>query len=81
MGAMISRVDVVRFRGSATLGALVEAIAGRVHSTTWTIRDDMLAASANDLQEWTLRECGPNYRAREFGKEALFGLDLARFQR
>jgi ubiquinone/menaquinone biosynthesis C-methylase UbiE len=79
MKAAVARVEVVHFTRSDTARDVIEGIEKRVHSTTWEIPDDMLAASIADLRAWARREYGPNYLAQAFVDESVFVLDVARF--
>lgn len=79
MGAFLEQVQVVRFSRTHSVGEIIDVIGSRTQSHSWSIPDDILAATVRELHEWAKQEYGPNYSNETNIEESEFVLDLARF--
>jgi ubiquinone/menaquinone biosynthesis C-methylase UbiE len=77
MGAKVTQVEVVRYPRSYVVREIIEGIAGRTHSHTWDVPEEVLEKSLDDLKAWALSEYGGLDDVYE--EEACFILDITRF--
>ena len=80
MGAAVRQVQVVRFTRSRSIGEVVDGIAERTHSHTWSVPDEILAATLRELQAWVHEQYGADAYEQMIAEESVFVLDLVRFE-
>lgn len=77
MGAEITQVEVVRYPRSYVVRESIEEIAGRTHSHTWDVPDDVLEKSLEALKSWALQEFVDLDKV--YAEQACFILDITHF--
>ena len=78
MGSSLRQVEVVHFTRTFSIDEVIQRIADRIDSPTWTIPDPILKASIDEVRAWTAL----HFRdlSTRFEEESAFILDICRFQ-
>ncbi len=78
MGASVERLEVVRYVSTSSVREVVDRIANRINSDSWVVSEPVFSSALRELQEWAAQEFkNPD---ATFQEEALFVLDVARFE-